>query len=87
MTTEERFTLWLDNEQGLYHAVNENRDLVIDEGHRIEGFETFLEELFYSLCGIDGPVPSFLGDFLDIPDFEELAAELVHREREERRVA
>jgi hypothetical protein len=87
MTTEERFTLWLDNEYGIYHEVCEQVAGVIDEGYSIKTLSNWLDRTFFEMCGIEDAVPSFLGDFLSIPDFEELAAELVERERTERRVS
>ena len=89
MTDEERFTLWLDNEEHLYHSVNEQVAGVIDEGYSIKTLSNWLDRCFFAMCGITNTseIPTFLYDFLDVPDFEELADELVERERTERKVA
>jgi hypothetical protein len=85
MTTEERYILWLDNEYGLYHEVVEQVAGVLDEGYHIRTLENFLTGAFDQMCGFDErPRPSFLLDFLDEPDFEDVALELVSREKAER---
>lgn len=88
MTTEERYILWLDNEYGLYEETCEQVNGVIDEGYHIRTLENYLSGAFDAMCGFDDRLrPSFLLDFLDEPDFEDVARTLVHREKEERRVS